>query len=124
MLVTNYRVLVTNDGDGIIAFLHNQIVSVVLIPNSNAIAKEIFDKYYDQLSYFKYRFDAIAKWIVRDLRKEGFIFKAFQEDPLVYIPVYYNKEEVIASKEKLHWIYYEQELIKKKLSDIYSENEC
>ena len=123
MLVSDYRVFTTNQGDGIIAFLHNDITSIVLIPNSNTIAMKIFDRYYDQLSYFKYRFDAIAKWIVRDLRKEGFIFKAFQDDPLVYIPVYDNKEEVIASKEKLHWFYYEQELIKKKLSDIYLENE-
>ena len=123
MLVTDYRVLVSDEGDGIIAFLHNQIVSIVLIPRSNTIAREIFDKYHDQLSDFKYRYYAIAKWIVRDLRKEGFIFKAFQDDPLVYIPVYDNKEEVISSKEKLHWFYYEQELIKKKLSDIYLEKE-
>ena len=123
MLVKDYRVLVSDENDGIIAFLHNDITSIVLIPNSNTIAMKIFDRYYDQLSYFKYRFDAIAKWIVRDLRKEGFIFKTFQDDPLVYIPVYDNKEEVIASKEKLHWFYYEQELIKKKLSDIYLENE-
>ncbi len=118
MLISDYRVLVTDEGDGIIAFLHNDITSIVLIPNTNSIAMKIFDRYHDQLSAFKYRFDAIAKWIVRDLRKEGFIFKALQEYPSVYIPVYYNKEAELADKEKLQWFYYEQELIKKKLLDI------
>jgi len=122
MLVSDYRVLVTDEGDGIIAFLNNEIMSVVLILKSNTIAKEIFDKYHDQLSAFKFKYYAIAKWIVRDLRKEGFVFKALQEYPSVYIPVYYNKEAEHAEKEKLHWFYYEQELIRKKLSDISSNN--
>jgi len=42
MLVSDYRVLVTDEGDGIIAFLNNEIMSVVLILKSNTIAKEIF----------------------------------------------------------------------------------
>jgi len=123
MLVSDYRVLVTDEGDGIIAFLNNEIMSVVLILKSNTIAKEIFDKYHDQLSAFKFKYYAIAKWIVRDLRKEGFIFKALQEYPSVYIPVCNNREEVLASKEKLHWFYYEHELIKKKLLDISLDKE-
>lgn len=123
MLVTDYRVFKTNESDGVIGFLHNEITSIVLIPNTNTIAMKIFDGYYDQLSYFKYRYYAIAKWIVRDLRKEGFAFKYLQDYPSIYVPVYDNREEVLASKEKLHGFYYEQELIKKKLSDIYLENE-
>jgi len=123
MLVSDYRVLVTDEGDGIIAFLNNKIMSVVLIPNTNTIAMKIFDKYHDQLSKFKYRYYAIAKFIVRDLRKEGFIFKALKEYPSIYIPVYYNEKAELAEKEKLHWFYYEQELIKKKLMDISLENQ-
>lgn len=123
MLVSNYRVFVSDEGDGIIAFLNNEIMSVVLILKSNTSAKEIFDKYHDQLSAFKFKYHAIAKWIVRDLRKEGFTFKALQEYPSIYIPVYHNQEAELAEQEKLHWFYYEQELIKKKLMDISMENQ-
>ena len=123
MKVSSYRVFVSDEGDGIIAFLNNEIMSVVLILNSNTSAKEIFDKYHDQLSAFKFKYQAIAKWIVRDLRKEGFTFKALQEYPSVYIPVYNNKKAELAEKEKLYWFYYEQELIKKKLMDISLESQ-
>jgi len=123
MKISDYRVLITDESDGIIAFLHNEITSVVLIPNNNSTAMEIFNKYYDQLSAFKYRFDAIAKWIVRDLRKEGYIFKSLQDHPSIYVPVYYNKEAELAEKEKFQWFYYEQELIKKKLLDTSLVNE-
>lgn len=68
MLVLQYRVFVINEGDGVITFIQNDIINKVLIPKSNIIAKEIFDKYHDQLSDFKYRHYAIAKWIVENIR--------------------------------------------------------
>jgi hypothetical protein len=121
MLVSDYRVLVTDEGDGIIAFLHNDITSIVLIPNTNTIAMKIFDKYHDQLSKFKYRYYAIAKWIVRDLRKEGFIFKALEDYPTIYVPIYNNKDTELSTREKFHWFY--MELIKKRLSKTSLEKE-
>ena len=122
MLVSDYRVLVTDEGDGIIAFLNNEIMSVVLILKSNTMITTVLASGLIRLRAFKFKYYAIAKWIVRDLRKEGFIFKALQEYPSVYIPVYYNKEAELAEKEKLQWFYYEQELIKKKLNDISLDN--
>ncbi len=121
MLISDYRVLVTDQGDGIIAFLHNDITSIVLIPNTNTIAMKIFDRYHDQIKSFKYRFDAIAKWIVRDLRKEGFIFKALEDYPNIYVPIYNNKGTELSTREKFHWFY--MELIKKRLSDNLMEEE-
>ena len=122
MLVSDYRVF-TSNGNGIISFLQDNVIKKVLIPKSNTIAIKIFDRYHDQLSYFKYRYQKVAKWIVRDLRKEGFIFKTIEDYPSIYIPVYENKDNDLTSTEKLHWFYYEMELIKKKLSDIPLENE-
>ena len=123
MKISDYRVFVSDQGDGIIAFLYNNVVSSVIIPYTNDIGIDIFNRYYNQLEYFKYRFDAIANWIVRDLRKEGYIFKSLQDHPSIYVPVYYNKEAELAEKEKFQWFYYEQELIRKKLLDTSLVNE-
>ncbi len=121
MLVSDYRVLVTDEGDGIIAFLHNDVTSIVLIPNTNTIAMEIFNRYFDQLSAFKYRYYAIAKWIVRDLRKEGFIFKALEDYPKIYVPIYNNKDPKPSTSDQFHWFY--MELIKKRISENLVEEE-
>ena len=128
MLVSDYRVFITDDGDGVITFIQNDIINKVLIPKSNTIAKEIFDRYYDQLSNFKYKFNAIVKWIVRDLRKEGYSFKIVPNNQTVYVPVHKNIDELplkerLSKQEKLHLFYYEMEMIKKKLSKTPLENE-
>ncbi len=98
------------------------------MPKSNTIAKEIFDKYHDQLSDFKYRYYAIAKWIVRDIRKAGFIFKYLEDYPSIYIPVYAERNEptsseTLSEQEKLYLFYYEMEFIKMKMSNVSLENE-
>ena len=50
---------------------------IFYLQNRFQYLKEIFDKYYNQLKSFKNRHYAIAKWIVRDIRAEGYVFKAY-----------------------------------------------
>ena len=77
MLITNFRVATTKNGDGTISFTKNKIKYKVYISKNNQDLKEIFDKYYNQLKSLKNRHYAIAKWIVRDIRAEGYVFKSY-----------------------------------------------
>ena len=62
-------------------FTKNKIKYKVFISKNNQDLKEIFDKYYNQLKSFKNRHYAIAKWIVRDIRAEGYVFKSYANNP-------------------------------------------
>ncbi|GGK41426.1 MULTISPECIES: hypothetical protein [Flavobacteriaceae] len=77
MLVTNFKVFISRNGSGNISYSKNKLNYKVIIYKEDKILKEIFDKYYFQLEQFKLRHYAIAKWIARDIRKEGYTFKAF-----------------------------------------------
>ncbi len=122
MLISGYfRVFVTDEGDGVIAFIKNEILLKIIVPRNNTIAKEIFDKYHDQLSSFKYRYYAVAKWIVGDIRKAGYNFNSHPKDKTVFIPVIKYKpvidqNERLSDQDKLYLFYYELERIKKKMS--------
>ncbi len=122
MLLKNYRVFVTDESDGMITFIKDEILNKILIPNSNTIAKEIFDKYHNQLSAFKYRYAAVAKFIIRDIRKEGYVFKVDHNNPTLYIPVHKDQKAKVISngepseQEKLFMFYHNLEVIKKRLA--------
>ena len=129
MLLKNYRVFVTNESDGVITFMKEGILNKILIPNSNTIAKEIFDKYHDQLSAFKYRYAAVAKFIIRDIRKEAYLFKVDPNNPTLYVPVHKDQKakfisnNELSEQEKLFMFYHNLEVIKKRLADNSMEYE-
>ena len=77
MFITNFKVSVTKNGDGAIAYTKNNMNYKVFISKEDEVLIEIFDKYYNQLKSLKNRHYAIAKWIVRDIRAEGYVFKAY-----------------------------------------------
>ncbi len=80
MMITDFKVFITRFGDGSISFKKNKMsYRIFLNKNDNALM-EIFKKYYDQLDNFKYRHYAIAKWIVRDIRAEGYVFKSYSNN--------------------------------------------
>ncbi|MFD1314247.1 hypothetical protein [Namhaeicola litoreus] len=108
-------------GDGAITFDENGIIKTIVIPQNDMMAKTIFDQYYYQLSLFKNRHYAIAKWIVRDIRLAGYVFKQDKQKKNVYYPVLVNPDEnrkwkhKMSLVEELHWLHHELDLIKKKI---------
>ncbi|MCB0742344.1 MAG: hypothetical protein R2821_03825 [Flavobacteriaceae bacterium] len=100
MLISDIRVY-SKANDGIICFRHNGILRKVIISKSNSLAKRIFDSYYEQLKLFKDRQYAIAKWIVRDMRKEGFIFISDRDNISIIKPYKITPDDYSFVKEKL-----------------------
>ena len=121
MLVQDYFIYVTKQGDGTISFKEDGITKEVIIPKSNTVAIEIFNKYYLMLSKFKYRYYAIVKWIVRDIRKAGYDFKYYKNNKTLLKPVKReSKEETplsfkLTKQEELYWLLHELDLINQKL---------
>jgi hypothetical protein len=87
MLVSNYKVFITLNGDGAITYTKNKMNYKVFISKENEVFKEIFDKHYKLLNSFKNRHYAIAKWIVRDIRAEGYVFKAYASNNFNIRPI-------------------------------------
>ena len=77
MNLNNFKVFITRNGDGAITFKKNNIEHRVFITKNNTEIKVIFDRYHIQLKDFKNRHYALAKWIVRDIRKQGYVFKSY-----------------------------------------------
>ena len=111
MLVTNYKVFIADMGDGVITFKHEGKYKKVLIPKSNTIAKEIFDKYYNQRNAFRYKYYAIAKFIVRDIRKAGYVFKIVSGKSKIISPIKDSFEKGLPTNnltdEKLYHLFHE-----------------
>jgi hypothetical protein len=80
MLVSNYKVFITKNDDRAITYTCNNTNYKVFISKENEVLKEIFDKYYNLLKPFKERHYAIAKWIVRDIRAEGYVFRCYSNN--------------------------------------------
>ena len=124
MLVSNFEVYITIDGNGAIKFYENNRKKIVIIPKNNLIPKEIFDLYYNQLSTFKNRHYAIAKWIVNDIRRMGYVFKEKKLNSAVFLPIkapiYINEEYSNFSKEeKMKLLWLELDMISKKFEMIH-----
>ena len=121
MLVQDYHVYVTKQGDGAISFKTDGIPQKVIIPKRNVIAFEIFKKHYDELSGFKNRHYTIAKWIVRDIIKAGFNFKLYKDSKTIFKPVRRGSKGAsglfpqLTKEEQLHWLLIEHDLINQKL---------
>lgn len=125
MLVSNFKVCIDKDGNRVINFVDNDVLKRVIISRDNLILRGIFDLYYNQLNSFKNRHYALAKWIVEDIRRMGYIFKEKAIDSNVYVPV---KREVnivngfekgVSKEEKLRLLWLELDLISKKFELIY-----
>ena len=80
MIITKFKVSITKNGDGLITYEKNNAPYRVLFTKEDTIIKEIFDKHYDELKAFKNRHYAIAKWIVRDIRAEGYVFRSYSNN--------------------------------------------
>lgn len=106
MLITNFKVTITKNGDGAISFTKNKVNYKVFISKNNQELKEIFDKYYSQLKSFKNRHYAIAKWIIRDIRVKGYYFKAYAGNNRNIRPIKNIKVIKLSSKE-----FYEQQIM-------------
>lgn len=113
-------VYITKEGIGVIRFIVNDSVKKVVIPKENQVPKQVFDLYHSQLSSFKNRHYAIARWIVKDIRRMGYVFKEKSGNSNIYVPI---KGEVhiekgvsknISKEEKLRLLWLELDVICKK----------
>jgi hypothetical protein len=77
MLISNYKVFITKNGDGAITYTKNNVKYKVFISKNNDDLIKIFDTYFKRLQSFKNRHYIIAQWIVRDIRATGYSFKAY-----------------------------------------------
>jgi len=120
MLVSDFNVYINKEGNGAISFIENNKLKRVVIPKNNLIIMKIFDLYYGQLSSFKNRHYAIAKWIVEDIRRMGYIFKEKDLVDNVFIPVKAEDHFIngfsrkLSKEEKLKLLWLELDTISKK----------
>ena len=120
MLVSDYNVHITQEGDRAISYKQDGVSYKVLIPKSNIVAVEIFDRHYEELGSFKNRHYAIAKFIVRDLREEGFVFKASKSNPFIIALTKVKKSwnlfyPKLTKTEELHWLFLELGKVNQKI---------
>lgn len=87
MKISNFRVFITSSGNGAIDFLFNNENYRVQIPKDKELLFKIFVKYFNELENLKNRHSALAKWIVEEIRNEGYSFKLNPERK-EYIPIY------------------------------------
>ena len=99
MLVTNFKVFITKNGDGAISYTKNDMKYKVFLTKDDPVITEIFNEYYSQLKPFKNRHYAIAQWIVRDIRAKGYVFKAYSNNCMNIRPVLSDKADSLSSKE-------------------------
>ena len=100
MLVTNFKVFITKNGDGAITYTKNNIHYRVFLTKYDLVITEIFNEYYSQLKPFKNRHYAIAQWIVKDIRAKGYVFKAYSNNCMNIRPILSRKAEILSPKEK------------------------
>jgi len=77
MLITNFKVFITKNGDGAITYTNSNICYRVYISKKNEVPYKVFNKHFKQLKPFKNRHYAIAQSITREIRTKGYIFKAY-----------------------------------------------
>ena len=99
MLVTNFKVFITKNGDGAITYTKNDMNYKVFLTKDNPVITEIFNEYYSQLKPFKNRHYAIAQWIARDIRAKGYVFKAYSNNCMNIRPVLSVKADSVSPKE-------------------------
>ena len=87
MLVSNFEVYLTKDGNGAIDFTVGNELRKIIIPKGDVVPKQVFDLYYGQLKSFNERHYAIAKWIVDDIRRMGYVFNRMPLSRDLYLPV-------------------------------------
>jgi len=110
MLVSNFEVYLTKDGNGAISFTVGNDHREVIIHKDDKIPMQIFGLYHAQLPHFKQRHYAIASWIVRDIRRMGYVFKRMPSSIGVYQPVKLSVDlpmeysEDLTMEEKLEFL--------------------
>lgn len=119
MLITNFKVFITKNGDGAIIFSRNNTFYKIFISKKDKVITEIFNKYYNQLKSFKNRHYAIAKWIVRDIRAEGYVFRSYSNNNLNIRPV----KKFTHLQNNLHELYAKENLKRKKIQKEISDFE-
>ena len=120
MLVSNFEVYQTKDGNGAINFMVGDELRKIVIPKGDKVPKQIFDLYYGQLKTFKERHYAIAKWIVEDIRRMGYVFKRMPMSRDLYLPVRLEHPvsefypQGMTKEDKLKFLWSEVDRINKK----------
>jgi len=106
MLVSNYKVFITKNGDGAISYTMEGFNYKLTISKNNELLMQIFRNHYNKLKTFKNRHYAIAKWIVRDIRAKGYYFKAYAGNYRNIRPIKNTDAIKLSSKEL-----YEQQIM-------------
>ena len=99
MMVSNFKVFVTKNGDGAISYTKRDMNYKVFLTKEDPVITEIFNEYYSQLKPFKNRHYAIAQWIVKDIRAKGYVFKAYSNNCMNIRPILSNKADSFNHKE-------------------------
>ena len=99
MMISNFRLYVTKNGDGAISYTNRNMKYNVFLTKDDPVIIEIFNKYYLRLKPFKNRHYALAQWIARDIRREGYVFKAYYNNKTNIRPVLSKKADSLSSKE-------------------------
>ena len=121
MLVSDYHLHVMATGDGAITFKQDGVTKRIVIPQENTIAMTIFEHYYYQLPSFNNKYYEIAKRIVQEIRKSGYVFKKHPEKNATYYPQPvdpckdkgWNKR--LSLVEELYYLHHELDLVKKRI---------
>ena len=87
MSISNYKVFVTKYGDGAITYTKNDLNYRVYISKKDEVLMKVFFKHFERLKPFKNRHYAIAQWIARDIRKNGYVFKSYCNNKMHIRPV-------------------------------------
>ena len=104
-MITNFKVSITKNGDGLITYVKNKVSFRVLLTKDDKIIAQIFNKYYRQLKLLKNRHYAIAKWIVRDIRAEGYVFRCYSNNFQNIRPIkqYSKLQNKLNNKRNNNW---------------------
>ncbi len=105
MLISNYKVFVTKNGDGAITYTRNDVNYRVYISKENKLLFNIFNKYFKRLVLFKDRHYALAQYIARDIRKNGYYFKSYANNHTHIRPVPKTKIKSLTNEQILENLY-------------------
>lgn len=119
MMITNIKVFITKNGDGAISYQKNRIHYRVFLSRKDKVINEIFKQYFKQLKSFKKRHYAIAKWIVRDLRAEGYVFRSYSNNNLNIRPV----KQFAVLQKNLYELYSKEKLSRRQIQMEFSDFE-
>ena len=100
MIISDYKVFITRNGDGAISYQCGNTNYKVFIKKEHQTVFNIFLKHYLRLETFKHRHYAIAQSIARDIRAKGYSFKAYANNSHNIRPVLLSKTKRLTPGEE------------------------